>query len=101
MCFMVNDKMCVCVSADKIMCRVGPEAYEEALEKNDCGPMIHRGRTMKGFVFVSEDVLKTKKELSYRVQLCLTSIKLQRKRRKNNDPIQTRLLPGPRIHPGP
>jgi len=71
MCFMVNGKMCICVSDEEIMCRVGPDKYEEALEKNGCRPMINNGKTMKGFVFVDESVLKTKKELDYWIQLCL------------------------------
>jgi hypothetical protein len=45
--------------------------YEEALEKNGCRPMIRSGKAMKGFVYVNEDVLKTKKELMYWIYLCL------------------------------
>ena len=33
-CFMVNEKMCIGVVEDEMMCRIGPDAYEEALEKN-------------------------------------------------------------------
>jgi TfoX/Sxy family transcriptional regulator of competence genes len=71
MCFMVNGKMCVCVNDDEIMCRVDPLVYEEALEKNGTRPMIHNGKTMKGFVYVSQDVLKSKKDLVYWIDLCL------------------------------
>ncbi len=71
MCFMVNGKMCICVNDEEIMCRVGPDKYEEALERNGCRPMIHNGKTMKGFVFVDEAVLKTKKDLDYWINVCL------------------------------
>lgn len=71
MCFMVNGKMCVCVNDDEIMCRVDPLVYEEALERNGTRPMIHNGKTMKGFVYVSKDVLKSKKDLMYWIDLCL------------------------------
>ena len=70
-CFMVNGKMCICISSDEILCRVGPEAYETALGHNGCRPMINNGRTMTGYVYVSEDAIKTKKEFMYWVQLCL------------------------------
>jgi TfoX/Sxy family transcriptional regulator of competence genes len=71
MCFMLNGKMCICVNDDEIMCRVDPAVYETLLEKNGVRAMVHNGRTMKGFVFVSQDVIKTKKEFDYWVQLSL------------------------------
>lgn len=46
LCFMVNGKMCICVRDDEMMCRIGPEAYPDALEHHGCRPMIHRGRKM-------------------------------------------------------
>src|SRR5687767_3840963 len=71
MCFMVNGKMCVCVSDEDIMCRVGPEAYEAALEKEGAREMEMKGKPMNGYVYVSEDAIKTKKQLQYWVDLCL------------------------------
>ena len=65
MCFMVNGKMCICISGNELMCRVGPDIYEEALEKDGTRSMVNHGRTMKGFVYVSEDVLKTKADFDY------------------------------------
>lgn len=35
-CFMLNGKMCIGVVEDEIMCRIGPDIYEEALEKTGC-----------------------------------------------------------------
>ena len=71
LCFMVNDKMCVGVHEDKIMVRLDPKIFDTVIEKEGCEPMNFTGRVMKGFVFVSEDVLKTKKQLDYWVQLGL------------------------------
>ena len=71
MCFMVNGKMCICVAENEIMCRVGPDKYEEALEKNGTRPMVHGGKTMRGFVFINEDAIKTKRDFSYWVELAL------------------------------
>ena len=38
LCFMVNDKMCIGINADDIMCRIGPDAYDEAVERNGARP---------------------------------------------------------------
>ena len=71
MCFMVDDKMCVCLRDDRMMCRVGPEAYPEAVERNGAEPMIHGKRQMKGFVFVSPEGYEAKKDFDYWIKLCL------------------------------
>jgi len=60
-CFMVNGKMCVCASGDEMLCRIGP-AYKDALEKHGVRGMIRNGKTLKDFVFVSNEAMKTKKE---------------------------------------
>lgn len=71
MCFMLNDKMCICVNQDEILCRVGPEAYEAALEKSGARPMVMGTRTSKGYVCVDAAAVSTKKELDYWVKLSL------------------------------
>jgi TfoX/Sxy family transcriptional regulator of competence genes len=60
-CFMVNGKMCVCAGSDEMLCRIGPE-YTAALELNGVRGMIRNGKTLKDFVFVSTEAMKTKKE---------------------------------------
>lgn len=70
-CFMVNGKMCLCVRLDEMLCRCGPHKYSEALEMNHCRPMIHNGRTMSGFVFVSNEGIRKKKDFEYWVNLAL------------------------------
>jgi TfoX/Sxy family transcriptional regulator of competence genes len=64
-CFMVNEKMCICISDDNLLCRVGPDIFEEALEKDGTHTMVSNGRTMKGFVYVSEDVLQKRSDFDY------------------------------------
>lgn len=70
-CYMLNGKMCVGVVKDEMMCRINPDVYEEALEKNGCREMVFTGKPMKGYVFVSEEGMKTKKEFDYWIKLCL------------------------------
>jgi TfoX/Sxy family transcriptional regulator of competence genes len=71
MCYMVNGKMCMGVIKDEMMCRIDPEEYETALTKKGCREMDFNGRPMKGYVFVSEDGFKSKRDLDYWVGLCL------------------------------
>ena len=70
-CYMVNGKMCVGVIGNEMMCRVGPEAYEAALEIPGCREMDFAAKPMKGYVYVSEEATRSKKELQYWVDLCL------------------------------
>lgn len=76
-CFMVDDKMCCGLNTDKktneeqLMCRIGENEYENALEKENCIPMNFTGKPMKGYVFVIENGIKPEKDLIYWLQLCL------------------------------
>ena len=70
-CFMLNGKMCIGVVQDEMMCRINPEVYEEALHKDGCREMVFTGKPMKGYVYVSEEGLKTKKEFDYWINLCV------------------------------
>lgn len=71
LCFMVNDKMCLGVEEERLMVRLDPDRYYEAMEKEGCKPMDFTGKIMKGYVFVDIDVLDTEKKLDYWVQLAL------------------------------
>jgi hypothetical protein len=54
-----------------MMCRIDPAVEEAALEKRGARPMDFTSRPMKGYVYVSEEGMRTKKELEYWVNLCL------------------------------
>lgn len=71
LCFMVNDKMCVGVEKDRLMVRLDPGRFDEVTEMEGCKPMDFTGKIMKGYVFVDEDALKTKKQLNFWIQLAL------------------------------
>jgi len=75
-CFMVNGKMCICANKDELMCRIGPDKFEMAVEMNGCRAMVHNGKTMKGFVFVSQEAVKSKKDFNFWLGLCLDFNKL-------------------------
>ena len=76
-CFMVDNKMCCGTHIDKasgeelLLCRIGEEQYNDALDKPHVIPMNFTGKAMKGYVFVTEQGFAQKKDLYYWLQLCL------------------------------
>lgn len=81
-CYMVNGKMCVGIVQDEMMCRIGPDRYEESLERNGCREMIFTGKPMKGYVFVSEEGMKSKKDFDHWIGLCLEFNRLAKPSKK-------------------
>ena len=71
LCFMVKGKMCVGVEKNRLMARVGPDAYEDALTRKGCRPMNFTGRPMRGFVFVEPEGLASEGELASWLELAL------------------------------
>jgi TfoX/Sxy family transcriptional regulator of competence genes len=69
--FMVNNKMCVTAGDDRIMCRIDPELHDKVITKKGCRTVVMRNRAYKGWVYVSEDVIKTRKLLDYWIKLAL------------------------------
>lgn len=69
--FMVNDKMCIGIIKNELMCRIDPEVQEVALSKTGCTIMDFTGRPMKGYVVVNETGMKSKKDFGYWIDLCL------------------------------
>ena len=69
--FMVGDKMCVGITNDDLMVRLGASDYEVALKRPHARPMDFTGRPMKGFVFVAPDGVKTKRQLQMWIDLAL------------------------------
>lgn len=70
-CYMLNGKMCIGVVGDEMMCRIGPDAYEEALEQTGCREMVFTGKPMKGYVFVSTEGMRTKKQFESWIDRCI------------------------------
>jgi TfoX/Sxy family transcriptional regulator of competence genes len=69
--FMVDEKMCVGVVKEQMMCRIDPEIEESLLEREACRPMDFTRKSMKGFIFVNEDGLNSREDLEYYIGLCL------------------------------
>ena len=61
--FMYNDKMCVGIIKDELMCRIDPTLHETAVEKIGCRTMNFTNRPMKGYVLIDENGMRTQKKL--------------------------------------
>lgn len=63
--FMLDGNMLVApMKGGALLCRVGKDAYNEALKLPGAAPMVMKGRTMSGFVQVSGDVLESEDALN-------------------------------------
>jgi TfoX/Sxy family transcriptional regulator of competence genes len=69
--FMYNDKMCVGIIKDDLMCRIDPELHENAVEKTGCRTMDFTKRPMKGYVMIDETGLTAQKDFEYWINLAL------------------------------
>lgn len=50
--FMLGGNMCIGVSGDELMARVGPDAYADALAQPHAREMDFTGKPLRGFVYV-------------------------------------------------
>jgi len=69
--FMVNGKMCVCVSGDNLMCRFDPVMQDELAERQGYLPMQMKGKIYKGFCYVSPEGFRRRQEFNFWLDLCL------------------------------
>ncbi len=69
--FMYNDKMCVGVLKDELMCRIDPELHEAAVERTGCRTMDFTHRPMKGYVLVDDSGMRRQEDFDYWIDLAL------------------------------
>ncbi|WP_336687143.1 TfoX/Sxy family protein [Chryseobacterium bernardetii] len=69
--FLVNDKMCINISHDNLMCRYNPDREEEVAEKNGFLPMIMRGKQLKEYCYVEPIGFQKPEDFEYWMRLCL------------------------------
>ena len=80
--FMVNDKMCVGIIKDEMMCRIDPEFHDKAVEIPGCRTMDFTNRPMKGYIMVDDTAMKTNKEFEYWIKLALDFNKFAKSSKK-------------------
>ena len=69
--FMYNDKMCVGIIKDELMCRIDPELHESCVEKVGCRTMDFTKRPMKGYVMIDDNGMRTQKDFNYWIDLAI------------------------------
>jgi hypothetical protein len=75
--FMVDGKMLCGIHIDKkfgdslLMARIGEEAYQQHIDREECLPMDFSGRPMRGYIFVTPDGFDTDDDLAFWIQLAL------------------------------
>lgn len=69
--FMYNDKMCIGIIKDELMCRIDPDLHDICVEKNGCRTMDFTKRPMKGYVMIDDTGMRNPEELDYWINLAL------------------------------
>ncbi len=80
--FMVDDKMCINVGSDRIMCRIDPDLHNNATKRKGCNTVVMHGKEYKGFVYIDNEQLKNKSDLDYWIMLALEYNKIAKASRK-------------------
>jgi hypothetical protein len=88
--FMIDDKMCVCVSGENLMCRFDPISQDELSDKIGFQPMVMKDREYKGYCYVSPDGIKTKKNFEFWLNLCLNFNKRAKSSKKQKQIWQSK-----------
>ncbi len=69
--FMVNNKMCVGIIKDEMICRIDPDFHESAVEMTGCRTMDFTKRPMKGWIMIDKTGMKSSKEFDFWINLAL------------------------------
>ncbi len=69
--FMYNEKMCVGIIKDELMCRINPELHETVVEKIGCRTMDFTKRPMRGYILIEDAGMRNQKDLDYWIGLAL------------------------------
>ncbi len=69
--FMVNDKMCVGIIKDEMMCRIDPDLHDTVVEMTGCRTMDFTRRPMRGYILIEDTGMKTREEFEYWINLAL------------------------------
>jgi len=68
--FMLRGNMCCGVINDRLMARVGPKAYADALNRPGATQMDFTGKPLKGFVYVAGEAIDDDADLDDWIRTC-------------------------------
>ncbi|MBS1502273.1 MAG: TfoX/Sxy family protein [Bacteroidetes bacterium] len=69
--FMVDDKMCISISGNELMLRLDPDMTDKLIEENGTRSMVHGGKRMRGFIYISPERFKNQRDLEHWLNLAL------------------------------
>lgn len=69
--FMVNGKMCVNISDNRLMCRFDPQRRDEIKKRKGYQKLVINGKEYKGYCYVEEEGYKSEKDFKYWIDVCL------------------------------
>ncbi len=69
--FMLNEKMCLGIIKNELMCRIDPALHNEEVEKDGCRTMDFTKRPMKGYIMIDEFGLRNQKKVEHWIKLAL------------------------------
>lgn len=69
--FMLNEKMCLGIIKNELMCRIDPALHNEEVEKDGCRTMDFTKRPLKGYIMIDEFGLKNQKNVDHWIKLSL------------------------------
>ena len=69
--FMYNDKMCIGIIKDEMMCRIDPDKHDSLVEITGCRTMDFTKRPMIGYVLIDSSGMKTQMEFEFWINLAL------------------------------
>jgi TfoX/Sxy family transcriptional regulator of competence genes len=69
--FMFNNKMCVGIIKNELMCRIDPQLHDTILNRIGCRTMDFTKRPMNGYIMIDETGMKTQNDLDYWLDLAL------------------------------
>ena len=85
--FMYNDKMCVGIIKDELMCRIDPDLHDTVIEKLGCRTMDFTKRPMKGYILIDETGMKSQSDFDFWIGLALD---FNKKAKSSKKPKKTR-----------
>ena len=69
--FIVNGKLCLSAGNDELMCRIDPELHDEAVQRPGVRSLVMKGRELKGYIYVHEDVIRSRRDFDSWINLAL------------------------------
>lgn len=69
--FMVDDKMCINVTGDKLMCRIDPKDELELSKREGYEELFMKGKKFNGYCYVHEEGFASDQEFAFWVDHCL------------------------------